>query len=181
MYKIFGFLLIILFTSCKELNSKNSVNKMQNSSDNKTYLNKELIKKDSTQIKDSIELSYTLKKFKIYNLKDTIKIDLNGDSSEDEIFLDNSKIYIIDGKLGSKELIGKNKTFQNMGDKFDWIDFWGITTDDETFEIMIEDGEIKDEKNIKLKFPSIFVRKRETGGGIISFLNNEYEWVHQSD
>ena len=68
-----------------------------------------------------------------------------------------------------------------MPDNFDWIDFWGITDDKETFEIIVKDEEIISDTITKLANTSIFVRKEEVGGGVITFKDNKFIWIHQSD
>ena len=90
-------------------------------------------------------------------------------------------IIIIDGKTLEEFVIGCGTKFYEMGDDFRWVDYWGIIRDIETYEIIVSDGEIVGKQNVQLSYPSIFVRKEEIGGGIITYKNGKYEWVHQSD
>lgn len=68
-----------------------------------------------------------------------------------------------------------------MRNDFSWVDFWGTTKDRETYEIVIKDSEIIGDKTTKLDNNSIFVRKEEVGGGVITYKNGKFIWVHQSD
>ena len=43
-----------------------------------------------------------------------------------------------------------------------------------------ENGELIDSKPILLEFPSINILKSESGGGIIYWNGNEFEYIHQS-
>jgi hypothetical protein len=91
-------------------------------------------------------------------------------------------ILIRDG--GRIDTIGAGIGFEEMGDDFSWVDTWGILEDSITYEIVIEDNEIKGSKEFKLTNPSIFVWKttdEEAGGGIITFKDNKYQWVHQAE
>jgi len=123
--------------------------------------------------------------YKVYSIKDSIRSDFNGDGFQDLAYFKNTgkekKIFISDGQTKKKVMIGTDASFNEMGSDFSWVDFWGVLDDKETFEIIIKDGDIIDEKKTTLEHTSLFVRKEESGGGVISFLNKNYKWVHQSD
>ena len=121
----------------------------------------------------------------IHNLNETIKEDFNGDGLIDKaVFIqeqNKSGIKITDGKTGETKKIGLGEEFEEMGDDFSWVDYWGVIKDQRTFEIIIIDGEILGEETVILENTSIFIRKEDLGGGIITFRNGKYEWIHQSD
>ena len=65
---------------------------------------------------------------------------------------------------------------------FNWVDYWALVEDRETSETTFkEDGDVLGGREVKLQNPSIFVARDEEGGGLITFRNGKYEWVHQAD
>ena len=65
--------------------------------------------------------------------------------------------------------------------EFDWVDYWGLVEDKETSETTFtEDGDVLDSKTVNLKNPSIALGKDEVGGGLITYLNGKYVWIHQT-
>ena len=92
-----------------------------------------------------------------------------------------SGIKIIDGRTKGVVKIGLGVEFEEMGDSFDWVDYWGLVTDAKTYEILIKDSEIIGDTIINLENKSIVLRKEEVGGGLVSFLNGKYQWIHQAD
>ncbi|MEI9943563.1 MAG: hypothetical protein WDN26_05020 [Chitinophagaceae bacterium] len=129
-------------------------------------------------------LKAEFKNFKIYTITDTIKADFNGDKIFDLAYFthDNKKeIYIIDGKTKTATKVGLDKSFGDMGTDFDWVDFWGTINDPETYDAVVKDDEVVGARKAKLKNISLFVRRDEVGGGVITFKNGKYIWVHQSD
>ena len=126
-----------------------------------------------------------LNNFKHYDLGDTINADLNGDDIEDKAYFkisgNNKTLTILDGKTKKEIVLGTDPSFGEMRNNFDWVGFWGITHDKETYQHIIIDGEIIGGKNFKLVNPSIFLGKNEEGGGIITFKNGKFIWVHKAD
>jgi hypothetical protein len=47
--------------------------------------------------------------------------------------------------------------------------------------VLIGEGEIIGEQEFVLANPSIYVRKAEVGGGVITFKDGKFRWVHQAD
>jgi len=43
-----------------------------------------------------------------------------------------------------------------------------------------EDGDILGSEDVKLQNPSIALGADELGGGLITFLNGKYVWIHQT-
>lgn len=133
--------------------------------------------------KESLDSEY--KSYKIYNLNEIINGDFNGDGVVDKaefIKQKNSGIIITDGKSHVQTKLGFGEKFAHMTD-FNWVDFWGVLNDPTTFEILFDDktGDISGDTTVRLKNKSIFVQADEVGGGVITFQNSFYIWIHQSD
>jgi hypothetical protein len=126
-----------------------------------------------------------LKNFSRFSLDDAIIVDLNGDQVNDTATFETRNfkggIVITDGRTSGQTLIGCGHAFEEMGDDFSWVDEWGIVRDSSTYEVLIGEGEIIGEQEFVLANPSIYVRKAEVGGGIISFKDGKFQWVHQAD
>ena len=126
-----------------------------------------------------------LKSFKQYNIHDTINTDLNGDRSQEKAYFKitstENTIVVLDGTTKEEIAIGLDQSFGKMGGNFYWADFWGITTDNETYENIIIGGELTGSKKVKLINPSIFVGKNHEGGGIITFKEGKFIWIHQAE
>jgi hypothetical protein len=125
------------------------------------------------------------KNLKRYALTDTIRQDLNGDGIAEKTWMqhDGEKRYIKieNGSDHQVSQVGSDSSFLDLGSDFGWIDFWGITLDKKTHEILFVNGEVGDTREVALKHPSIVVRKEEQGGGVITWREGAYIWVHQSD
>jgi hypothetical protein len=120
----------------------------------------------------------------LYALTDTITADFNGDGFIDKVIYKKEKetsgIIIIHGKTNEQVKIGFGKQFAHMTE-FNWIDYWGLVEDKETSETTFtEDGDVLDSKTVNLKNPSIALGKDEVGGGLITYLNGKYVWIHQT-
>ncbi len=192
MNRIFALIYISTLISC---NTKNENEQNQNISQKDTLAKKnksEIVsqKEDDRNEFDTLtnitsSLKNEFKSFEIKNTKDTIKEDLNGDKISDLAFFTNNndkrQIFILDGKSKRKIKFEKYTSSGEMEDDFSWVDYWGTTKDKETFEILIIDSEIAGDTIKKLENNSIFVRKEEVGGGVITYINNKYIWIHQSD
>lgn len=192
MNRIFALIYIYTLISC---NTKNENEQNQNISQKDTLAKKnksEIVsqKEDDRNEFDTLtnitsSLKNEFKSFEIKNTKDTIKEDLNGDKISDLAFFTNNndkrQIFILDGKSKRKIKFEKYTSSGEMEDDFSWVDYWGTTKDKETFEILIIDSEIAGDTIKKLENNSIFVRKEEVGGGVITYMNNKYIWIHQSD
>lgn len=133
---------------------------------------------------DHQDLSYEFKRASNFKLTDTLYADFNGDRNVDQAVFRRGKrtsgIVITHGRTNQKIKIGFGEPFAHLSE-FNWVDFWGLVYDSETYEVIIEDGEIIEGRKIKLENPSIFVRKEEVGGGIITFRDGKYVWIHQAD
>ncbi|GAA4081867.1 hypothetical protein GCM10022390_020 [Flavobacterium anseonense] len=80
-----------------------------------------------------------------------------------------------------KTKIGDDESFDEITNNFNWADYWGVTNDKQTFEILVNESEVIGDTIVKLENKSIFIRKEEVGGGVITFKNGKYIWIHQSD
>jgi hypothetical protein len=130
------------------------------------------------------DLSYEFKDATLFKLTDTIIADFNGDGNTDQAIFkkenETSGIIITHGETNQKIKIGFGESFAHLTE-FNWVDYWGLVNDSETYEIVIEDAEIIGDREVKLNNPSIVVRKEEVGGGLITFKDGKYIWVHQAD
>jgi len=129
------------------------------------------------------EASGIYKSFKIFSLEQFMTEDFNGDNVIDKaVFVKDNKtsgIIIIDGKTKEKIKLGFNLSFADSID-FNWATYWGILKDPKTVEIYFKDDEMLDSL-VVLNNPSIFVMEYEVGGGVITFKDGKYLWIHQSD
>ena len=201
MRKIIYIITLLVLTSCGESNSKQknaeipirtsteNTEKIDGMKDNSLELE---VQKDSIDKENSynpeeyrqFKLKTEYEKAKLYSLTDTIKADLNGDGVMDKaIFIkqnETSGIVIIHGKTNENIRIGFGKTFSHIIE-FDWVDYWGLVEDKHTFETTFdESGDVLGGKEISIQNPSIALGANESGGGLITFMNGKYVWIHQS-
>ena len=122
----------------------------------------------------------------LYKLTDTIKADFNGDGFLDKAFYkkenETSGIIIKHGKTNEEFRIGFGKNFSFWTDfECNWVDYWGLVEDRETSETTFtEDGEVLGSKQVILQNNSIVLGADEVGGGLITFINGQYVWIHQT-
>jgi len=131
------------------------------------------------------ELAINFQQVKVLTLKDTLFADLNGDAKPETCFFakkdGKSDMIIQDGKSGMSAMIGMGTPFGSGWDELNWVDYWAITEDSISFEILVEEGEIIGQKDIYLPHPSLILRREEYGGGLIRFFEGKYGWIHQAD
>ena len=114
--------------------------------------------------------------------------DFNGDKIIDciiaikEIKSEKIGFAYMDGKTKEINIIGAGKHIKNaLTDDFNHMDIWKINRQKEIIGTEVnENGELIDSKPILLEFPSINILKSESGGGIIYWNGNEFEYVHQN-
>jgi hypothetical protein len=182
----------ILLLSCGQTRKEKSIHD-ENAVEHNSTLNCKTSDKDSfeTVMNSRKEtLNREFKKYKIYGLNETLCEDFNGDGIADkaEFVKSNGKtgIIITDGK--SKELtkLGFGKKFAHLTD-FDWVNYWGVLKDSSTNEVEFDNnsGDILGSKTVQLKNISIFLRQDDneegSGGGIITYEDNNYKWIHQTE
>jgi hypothetical protein len=130
------------------------------------------------------ELEGEFKNYQYVNLDDTIHADLNGGGVPDKAIFTtvNGKqgILITHGETNEKVNIGFGNALEEMDD-FGWVEYWALVRDSDTYEIVIEDDQIVGDTVVPLSQPSIAVKKAEVGGGVITFQNGKYIWIHQAD
>ena len=120
----------------------------------------------------------------LYKLTDTIMTDFNGDGFLDKAFYkkenETSGIIIKHGKTNEEFRIGFGKNFSFWTDfECNWVDYWGLVEDRETSETTFtEDGEVLGSKQVILQNNSIVLGADEVGGGLITFINGQYVWIH---
>lgn len=193
--KLYILLIFLVLTSCAKRSKQGENNSQKNEIDIKIDstdgYNKSIKIKDSPK-KQSLSINEMFKKTlkqqfydaRLFNLTDTIEADFNGDKIIDKAIFTSKEskkgIIIFDGKTNLKTKIGLGTPFEEINE-FDWVDFWGLVKDSTTYEIIIEDGEIWGDTIIRIKNPSIVLRKLDVGGGLITYNGNKYKWIHQSD
>ncbi|MGB4772643.1 MAG: hypothetical protein WBP58_14345 [Chitinophagaceae bacterium] len=115
----------------------------------------------------------------LFNLTDTIFADFNGDGETDLAYFrkDGKKLQLlVAGKTGVT-IIGSHASFAKLGDDFSWASFWALTRDKELEEHMLK-GAVR-------KHPlgpnSIIIQRDEVGGGVVTFKDGAYQWIHLTD
>lgn len=148
---------------------------------------------EKPQVKESInELSEETESIEqvfnqpvLFGLDEILIEDFNGDGVNDTArFItgpQKSGIVLTHGNTYSELKFGLGNKFEEIGDDFSWVGSWGILIDSISYEIVIEDSEIKGDTIIELQNPSIVLINKETVGGLIAFRNGKYEWIHQAD
>jgi len=188
MKKIIYILTILVLAGCGQSNTDRNNNI---SADTDTVITDQ---KDKIRVSNNSENDLTdfenqtsdveFKYLTIFQLRDTISADFNGDGNLDQAVYrkenETSGIIIKHGQTNEEIKIGFGEPFAHLSE-FNWVDYWGLVKDQETYEIVIEDTEVIGDRNIKLENPSILVRKSEAGGGVITFKNGKYRWIHQTD
>ena len=143
------------------------------------------ISPDDNQEYHKESLRHEFQRAQLFDLKDTLREDFNGDGTIDNaVFLKEdgkAGIIITDGKTQEQVKIGLGNEFEEQRDDFSWVDYWGVVQDSTTYEVIVTDGEIVGDTLVRLENPAIVVRKEEIGGGLITFKDGKYEWIHQAD
>jgi hypothetical protein len=121
-----------------------------------------------------------------YSMQDTIREDLNCDGIADLVYFgqhsNGRSLVFFNGRSSEAKRFGRELPVgKGLGEDFGWVHFWGLTRDTATWEALIEDGEILGSTTTVLRCPSILLRSAEAGGGIITFRDNGFQWVHQAD
>ena len=193
MKQILYILTFLILTGCGQTNSEQSSNIVIDTltdtvSDTAISDSNNVVQLNSTDENQTDEYRKQslsgFEKATLYKLTDTITADFNGDGFLDKAVYKKDKetsgIIIIHGKTNDQVKIGFGKQFAHMTE-FDWVDYWGLVQDKETTETTFtEDGDVLDSKTVKLKNPSIALGKDEVGGGLITYRNGKYEWIHQT-
>lgn len=176
------YLSIILLVSCNEQAVPSNDLTISDTSSTSHRL-KDTIPAQQVAVDDDAVTEF--KTFIKYQLKDTIEEDFNGDLIKDKAFLKQSAnqrhLYIVDGKTSQVTKVGGDTSFNDLGNNFDWVDFWGLTKDTATYEVEVIDGEVSGSRDVKLLYPSLVFRKEEVGGGVVTYRDKAYKWVHQAD
>ncbi len=193
MKQIIYILTFIILTGCGQTNTENKSNIDLDSiaeqvSDTTTLDNNQLAQQTTADKNHTEEFKKQyisgFEKATLYKLTDTITADFNGDGFLDKAIYKKEKetsgILIIHGRTNDQVKIGSGKQFSHMTE-FNWIDYWGLVEDKETGETTFsEDGDILGSKDVKLQNPSIVLGADEVGGGLITYLNGKYVWIHQT-
>jgi hypothetical protein len=193
MKQIIYILTFFILTGCRQLNSEQTkkfasdslITQNLDTITKDNNVNAQQVSRENKQNEDYRKQSLSgFEKATLYNLTDTIVADLNGDGFLDKVFYKKEKetsgLIIKHGKTNEVVRIGFGKSFAHLTE-FNWVDYWGLVEDRETNETTFkEDGDVLGSKLVKLQNPSIVLGKDELGGGLITFKNGKYEWIHQT-
>lgn len=184
---------LLIFTACGQSNAEHTKNRASNSltdpishaTNKKSHDFAEQVPTEKNQIEEYRKQSLSgFEKATFYHLTYTITADFNGDGIEDKACFkkenQHSGIIIKHGQTNEVVKIGFGKQFAHMAE-FDWVDYWGLVEDKTTSETTFsEDGDVLGSKDVKLQHPSIALGADEQGGGLITFKNGKYVWIHQT-
>jgi actin-related protein len=114
--------------------------------------------------------------------------DFNGDGNLDIALpikhIKSGKVgfVIIHNKTNAINIIGAGKLVKNgLSDDLSYIDIWKINRKRKHLGTDIdENGELIETQPLLLDYPSIDIMKTETGGGLIFWNGEEYEYLHQT-
>ena len=203
MRKIIYILSLFVLISCGQSNSKQNNTNQSEKTHTNTIENKTNEENDSLKTnipKDSVfeivesdynpeeyrreSLNLSFEKAILFKLTDTIIADFNGDGIIDKASYlkenETSGIVIIHGGINEEIRIGFGEQIAHMTE-FNWVDYWGLVMDKKTSEATFtEDGDILGSEDVNLQNPSIALGKDEVGGGLITYLNGRYVWIHQT-
>lgn len=188
MKQIIYLLIFLILTSCGQSNSEKKVTTVSVTTITDNNVKVQQNSKEDDQKADEYRKQSLngFEKVKLYKLTDTLSADFNGDGIIDKAFYKKenktSGIIIKHGQTNEEFRIGFGKKFATWTD-FDcnWVDYWGLVEDKETSETTFtEDGDVLGSKEVKLQNPSIVLGEDEVGGGLITFINGKYVWIHQT-
>ena len=115
----------------------------------------------------------------------TLLADFDGDGHIDTALFQSQNgkagIQIKHGQRAEELSLGLGTPFAELGDDLSWVDSWSIFRDSVAFEIVVANGEVLGDTLVRLAHPSILVQQEEAGGGLITYRNGEYQWIHQAD
>ncbi|KQC33362.1 hypothetical protein AAU57_08580 [Nonlabens sp. YIK11] len=127
---------------------------------------------------------FQFEKYEEYCLSETIYADLNGNGILEKIYFDNNDCRRLIIEENDEDLISIGCNMEQTSrfpNDLGWANLWCVVYDQVTVEVLVQDGELIGERTVQLTQPSLFVGKEEAGGGIVTYRNGEYDWVHQSD
>jgi len=195
MKQILYILTFLILTGCGRTNSEQTSNIVLDTLTDQVPITTNLDSNDIVQLNSTDENQTEeyrkqslsgFEKATLYKLTDTIIADFNGDGFLDKAFYKKEKetsgIIIKHGKTNEEVRIGFGKNFSTWTDfECNWVDYWGLVEDRETTETTFtEDGDVLGSRDVKLQNPSIVLGADEVGGGLITFINGKYVWIHQT-
>lgn len=115
----------------------------------------------------------------IFRLTDTVFADFNGDGETDRAFFRTTgrkKLLVIADKSG-EVVVGGQASFAKIGDDFSWASFWALTADKALEEHLLK-GAIRKHP---LGSNSLVIQRDEVGGGVVTYKDGQYQWIHLTD
>lgn len=120
-----------------------------------------------------------------YKMLDSITTDLDGDRIEDLVYFTQdscSRLIVGLSKIGGGVVGCGESKFLAYPRTIDWVDEWGLLRDELTWQVLILDnGDIDKDTIIRLQNPGVYIGKSDGGGGVITVMDGEPMWIHQSD
>ena len=128
---------------------------------------------------------FEFKNYKEYKITDTINIDLNGNGILESVYFEDKDCPKLLIKEQGQELISLgcgNKEYKGFPNAIGWVDLWCVVSDKKAREVLFtENGDIDKDTIVNLERPSIYIGKKEAGGGVITYRNGKLYWIQQSD
>jgi hypothetical protein len=134
---------------------------------------------DSLYAFRKLTLATMFKDAHIFELADTVFADFNGDGETDRAYFrkeDKKTLLMIASKTGVLT-VGNHSSFAKVGDDFSWASFWALTGDKELEEDLLT-GAVRKHR---LGPHSLVIQRDEVDGGVVTFKDGQYQWIHLTD
>ena len=178
------FVVSSLLICCNNVKNGSDKDRQKMIVDTLVQRNNESLDKDKTSQDHKHSEHFEFKDYKKLNMTDTISIDLNGNGITEIIYFDRKRCpKLIFQEIG-QDLISLgcgNVVYKGFPNTIDWVNLWCIVYDKEAYEVIVNNGEIKGERMVKMESPGIYLGKEEEGGGIITYKDGQLYWIHQTD
>jgi hypothetical protein len=126
-----------------------------------------------------LTLATMFKDAHIFKLTDTVFADFNGDGETDRAYFtkEGKKMRLMIASKAGVLTVGTHSSFATVGDDFSWASFWALTGDKELEEHLLK-GAVRKHR---LGPYSLVIQRDEVGGGVVTFKDGQYQWIHMTD
>lgn len=126
-----------------------------------------------------LTLATMFKDAHIFKLTDTVFADFNGDGETDRAYFSKagSRLDLLIASKDEVIKVGGHSSFSALGDDFSWASFWALTGDKELEEHLLK-GAVRKHR---LGPYSLVIQRDEVGGGVVTFKDGQYQWIHMTD